>query len=488
MQVVARRYYSPYGRLIDDLLQEQQTAFGGALDESYVLAGGQSDVGSAVWNEFDQSGEGEDLLSRFIAGDRLENLSGVRGFTSHETIEEIGLINMNARLYDPIIGRFVSADSIIPDLGTPLDYNRYSYVRGNPVVSRDPTGHEPISIALAVAFYAASHYGDNPSWQMASSVVLAATMMNPEFGIMGNIGKHSIGTAMVSSGVTNLTMSYLQTGKIGRKSLQNAAIAVASAGITHSIANGWIGGKLGLIGGELEWAKLTAAQMVSQGVIADLRGDKFIHGAVAALASKIGSYGTTGMSTFDSTIVAATLGGLAAQATGGDYLQGALSAATVHLFNFKGAKEPSLGLKTNVGKLFRGLFNIDGSASVGLESGNPELAMGATLKAGEVSGEIGSDGVFNGTMNGQSISQDLSGTLKGIGSSFSPVSFSMNITENGVIDWKIGLQLKAFQVEYYSGESSIEEWARGTKGFFGNAWKRADAINGLCKYMSGGCK
>jgi len=65
-----------------------------------------------------------------------------RAYTGHEQIKEIeGLIHMNARIYDSEIGRFLSADTVIQD---PLDsqaYNRYSYVRNNPLKYTDPTGH-----------------------------------------------------------------------------------------------------------------------------------------------------------------------------------------------------------------------------------------------------------------------------------------------------------------------------------------------------------
>lgn len=49
----------------------------------------------------------------------------------------VGLINMNARLYGPVLARFISADTVVPDASTPLDYNRCMYVCGNPVAARD---------------------------------------------------------------------------------------------------------------------------------------------------------------------------------------------------------------------------------------------------------------------------------------------------------------------------------------------------------------
>jgi RHS repeat-associated protein len=62
-------------------------------------------------------------------------------FTDQELDRSTNFYNYNARLYDPLIGRFVSADTMIPDYSDPQSLNRYSYVRNNPLVYTDPTGH-----------------------------------------------------------------------------------------------------------------------------------------------------------------------------------------------------------------------------------------------------------------------------------------------------------------------------------------------------------
>ncbi len=63
-----------------------------------------------------------------------------RGFTFHEHYDILGLINMNGRVYDPVVGRFLSVDPLV---GNPLnaqDYNGYSYCGNNPLKYIDPTG------------------------------------------------------------------------------------------------------------------------------------------------------------------------------------------------------------------------------------------------------------------------------------------------------------------------------------------------------------
>jgi RHS repeat-associated protein len=62
-------------------------------------------------------------------------------FTGQEEDEEIGLYNYNARLYDPVLGRFISADSIVPDPGDLQALNRYSYCLNNPLIYTDPSGN-----------------------------------------------------------------------------------------------------------------------------------------------------------------------------------------------------------------------------------------------------------------------------------------------------------------------------------------------------------
>src|SRR5581483_9256138 len=57
------------------------------------------------------------------------------------TAPEPCLINYNARLYDPQIARFMSADSIIPDPTNGQSFNRYAYVSNNPLNAVDPSGY-----------------------------------------------------------------------------------------------------------------------------------------------------------------------------------------------------------------------------------------------------------------------------------------------------------------------------------------------------------
>jgi RHS repeat-associated protein len=62
------------------------------------------------------------------------------GFTGHESDDDLGLVNMKGRLFDPRVGRFSTPDPLIalPDFGQ--SYNAYSYVLNNPLNFVDPSG------------------------------------------------------------------------------------------------------------------------------------------------------------------------------------------------------------------------------------------------------------------------------------------------------------------------------------------------------------
>jgi len=55
-------------------------------------------------------------------------------------LDEFGLINMNGRCYDPVVGRFLSPDILVQNPNNTQCYNRYSYAINNPLKYSDPSG------------------------------------------------------------------------------------------------------------------------------------------------------------------------------------------------------------------------------------------------------------------------------------------------------------------------------------------------------------
>jgi RHS repeat-associated protein len=64
----------------------------------------------------------------------------VQGYTGHNDDTELGLIDMKGRIYDPLLGRFLTTDPLISDMGATQPWHPYAYVRNNPLRYTDPSG------------------------------------------------------------------------------------------------------------------------------------------------------------------------------------------------------------------------------------------------------------------------------------------------------------------------------------------------------------
>ena len=73
-----------------------------------------------------------------------------RGYTGHEMMPEFGLINMNGRVYDPNLGRFLSPDNYVQMPDNSQNFNRYSYCLNNPLKYNDPSG-EFVNLLIGAA-------------------------------------------------------------------------------------------------------------------------------------------------------------------------------------------------------------------------------------------------------------------------------------------------------------------------------------------------
>ncbi|GHU66083.1 hypothetical protein FACS1894123_12070 [Bacteroidia bacterium] len=91
-----------------------------------------------------------------------------RGYAGHEHLTRFGLVNMNARLYDPAVGRFLSPDPYVQMPDFSQNFNRYSYALNNPLKYTDPSGE--FLFGFAAGFWKGLFNGDNvikSAWQGA---------------------------------------------------------------------------------------------------------------------------------------------------------------------------------------------------------------------------------------------------------------------------------------------------------------------------------
>ena len=128
-----------------------------------------------------------------------------RGYTGHEMLPEFGLINMNGRMYDPVIGRFISPDNYVqlPDFSQ--SYNRYSYCLNNPLKYTDPSGElfGIDDLIVAGASFAAGYVSNGLStghWGMSSIVTGVSTAVIGWLGYNMPGVSHSIANALATSG------------------------------------------------------------------------------------------------------------------------------------------------------------------------------------------------------------------------------------------------------------------------------------------------
>jgi RHS repeat-associated protein len=188
-------------------------------------------------------------------------------FTGQELDDETGLYNYGARYYDPAIGRFVSADSIVPDFSDPQSLNRYSYCRNNPVIITDPSGNifiiddiiiaavtyvvanaaviaEGAAIGAAIGGASAAVTGGNVWQGMALGAVSGAVFA----GVGGLIGD-SITYAAVPGGVGPPTAGWAAAGNIGGAMAGGAASGASTAAMTGgNVGQGALIG-MGIAGG-----------------------------------------------------------------------------------------------------------------------------------------------------------------------------------------------------------------------------------------------
>jgi len=126
------------------------------------------------------------------------------GYIGEEHLNDFGLINLNARLYDPVLGRFLEMDPYVSMPDFTQSYNRYSYGMNNPLKYSDPNGEFPW---LAAGIFALFNYfsnahnnGKNGSWSWNPIDWFRSTSNNPNpNGIVFTAGGSLSGSGIYGS-------------------------------------------------------------------------------------------------------------------------------------------------------------------------------------------------------------------------------------------------------------------------------------------------
>ncbi|WP_138146978.1 RHS repeat-associated core domain-containing protein, partial [Bathymodiolus heckerae thiotrophic gill symbiont] len=293
-----------------------------------------------------------------------------RGFTGHEHIDEMGFIHMNGRVYDPSIGRFLSADPNVFHPYNTQDYNRYSYATNNPLKYVDMNGfgwfkklfRKIVKIVVIVVVVAA---------------VIVTAGGAAAFGALGSAasaitGAVGLATSTIGAIATGAKIGFL-AGAVSTGSLKGAFKGAIYGGASAGLAQ--------YIGHSMDVDTLTGvnkhiAHGFAQGASSQIIGGNFKDGFMGGFTGSFaGGYMKNGGDWSDiagRTAIAAAAGGVAAELGGGKFANGARSAAFVHLFNHEGGNI-SKNLQTNnvvnanaggSGSLFLGVGGVSASTGV----------------------------------------------------------------------------------------------------------------------------
>lgn len=270
----------------------------------YVLEDGQStgtyyyaftDHLGSVTRIFDESGASVFEAEYDVWGRQAVSRNTIgfhRGYTGHEMLPEFGLINMNGRLYDPMLGRFLSPDNYVQMPDFSQSFNRYSYCINNPLKFNDPSG-ELFGIDDAFLIFG-----------LASGALMGAAQADMNGGNFW------------AGALKGLVTSALST--------------IGTAGIGQAL-----GHAAGTIGTELLRAGLHG---LNNGIISAINGNNFGTGFLTGSISSFAGSGAqmAGFSSLGVIASTTTAGALTSTILGGSWLDGAKTGMNIGMLNHEG--------------------------------------------------------------------------------------------------------------------------------------------------------
>ena len=174
-----------------------------------------------------------------------------RGFTGHEHYAELNIINMNGRLYDPVIARFFSPDNYVQSPGFTQSYNRYSYCLNNPLQYVDPSGESIIALGFAIGALA------NVFFQMitgninsGSDFLFSAFIGGIAGAVSGAVGSAAAASAGVG-GFLGGAASGAASGAAGGFIAGTGNALIGGSDFATALGYGWLGGAAGALFGGL---------------------------------------------------------------------------------------------------------------------------------------------------------------------------------------------------------------------------------------------
>ncbi|NHQ90521.1 RHS repeat domain-containing protein [Janthinobacterium lividum] len=248
-----------------------------------------------------------------------------RGYTGHEHLDDVGVIHMNGRIFDPRLGMFMQGDPFIQDPMNLQNYNRYAYCYNNPMTCVDPTGY----------------------WSLGK-------LLNP-FSLIRRIARSPIGNKLGSIAISIASVIFCEgsaaacngagqavwagfSGQSLSSSVRTGFVSGATTYAMSAVGETWTGGG---VDGATDYSKF----MNTMGSAAVSCGSAVASGGNCASAALAGGFsaawgnyglgyapGNAASTIIKNTIVAASIGGMGSVIGGGKFLSGAQTGAFSYLF------------------------------------------------------------------------------------------------------------------------------------------------------------
>ena len=243
-------------------------------------------TGAVTQRRYDVWGKRRNLDGAADPGSSLSDPDMYHGFTGHEHLDEVGLIHMNGRVYDPVLARFASADPTVQSPGNLQSYNRYSYGWNNPLNSTDPSGYSTFTIFRDAVIMAAATYACGTPCAVAVGAYQGGRNGGGARGAaQGAVsGYVSVAYPMTSPG-------GISWGNVGINVLVSAGIGCANASAAGgSCGRGAAAGTVGTVGG---LAGLPGT-LIAGCAVGGMNGGSCGEGVANALAGYLGAKAGSG--------------------------------------------------------------------------------------------------------------------------------------------------------------------------------------------------
>jgi RHS repeat-associated protein len=257
-----------------------------------------------AWGNLSKLEQNGALVNATTSNGLEEKMMMDRGYTSHEHLAEVGLIQMNGRLYDPKLRTFLMPDNFIQQPENTQNYNRYAYVLNNPLKYTDPSGeYAEIGLGAAVLIGIAI---------AACTYTLTALLSDVPFTVGGLCKAAFIGA-----------VSATVTFGIGSAATSVSTNFFVKAGFQAVLHGAFQGAMTEATGGKF-WSGFAA------GALSSIAASAWSGGGSTSNYHGAGSFADNGAGMIAFGTVA---GGAGASLTGGNFWQGAVTGLVVSGLN-----------------------------------------------------------------------------------------------------------------------------------------------------------